>query len=157
MSLSPEPQRGFLVRLLRLVGENRKLMLGSILCGLVFSAVDLIPPLILRQLIDLLDKELLTSSAVLYMALALGGLSVIRGVFRYGYGVLSHIAAYRTLHQLLSRTHNHIQGLRPEVFTRNRSGALMSQAVNDVEVIEDFIAHGIPESLLAIVLSLIHI
>lgn len=151
---SPEPTDGFLLRLLRLAGESRRLLLGSILCGLAFSAADLIPPLILRRLVQLLDDGTLTGTAVLYMALALGGLSIIRGVFRYGYGVLSHIAAYRTLHQLLSRTYNHIQSLKPEVFTRSRSGALMSQAVNDVEVIEDFIAHGIPESLLALVVPI---
>ena len=151
---SPEPSGGLLLRLLRLAGENRRLLLGSILCGLVFSAVDLIPPLILRRLVQLLHDGALTGTAVLYMALALGGLSIVRGLFRYGYGVLSHIAAYRTLHQLLSRTYNHIQSLKPEVFTRSRSGALMSQAVNDVEVIEDFIAHGIPESLLALVIPI---
>ena len=151
---SLEPTGGFLLRLLRLTGENRRLLLGSILCGLVFSAVDLIPPLILRRLVQLLHDGALTGTAVLFMALALGGLSIVRGLFRYGYGVLSHIAAYRTLHQLLSRTYNHIQSLKPEVFTRSRSGALMSQAVNDVEVIEDFIAHGIPESLLALVIPI---
>ena len=154
MNSSAEPTGGFLLRLLRLTGENRKLLLGSILCGLAFSAVDLIPPLILRRLVQLLDDGALNGTAVLYMALALGGLSIVRGLFRYAYGVLSHIAAYRTLHRLLSRTHNHIQSLKPEVFTRNRSGALMSQAVNDVEVIEDFIAHGIPESLLALVIPI---
>lgn len=129
-------------------------MLGSIVCGLGFSAIGLIPPLVIRRLIQLLDQDVLTGEVIIGMVVLLIGLYLMRGFLRYGYGVLSHIAAYRTLHQLLCRTFSHIQNLPPGTRVHRRSGTLMSQSVNDVEVIEDFIAHGIPETLLAIVIPL---
>ena len=142
----------FLPQLFRILRESRGLMLGSILCGLTFSAIGLIPPLVIRRLIQLLDQGALTGKVIIGMVVLLMGLYLMRGCLRYGYGVFSHIVAYRTLHQLICRTFAHIQNFPPGTRVHRRSGALMSQAVNDVEVIEDFIAHGIPESLLAIVI-----
>ena len=144
----------FLPQLLRILRESRKLMLGSILCGLAFSAIGLIPPLVIRRLIQLLDKGDLTGSVIFTMVGLLLGLSLVRGCLRYGYGVFSHIAAYRTLHRLICKTFAHIQNLPPGTRPHRRSGKLMSQAVSDVEMMEDFIAHGIPESLLAIVIPI---
>ena len=37
-------------------------------------------------------------------------------------------------------------------FHQRRTGELMSRSINDVETVEDFIAHGIPETFIAIVI-----
>ena len=142
----------FIVRLFRLAVESRRLLGLSLLCGLVFSVVGLFPPLVLRRLIQLLQEGSLAGSTLTWMALTLAGLFLLRGIFRYGYGVFSHLAAYRTLHYLLGRTYARVQALPPGAYTHRRSGALMSRTVNDVEVIEDFLAHGVPEIFLAAVM-----
>ena len=144
--------RTLIVRLFHLAVESRRLLALSLLCGLLFSVVGLFPPLVLRRLIQLLQEGSLAGSTLTWMALALAGLFLLRGVFRYGYGVFSHVAAYRTLHNLLGRTYARVQALPPGAHTHRRSGALMSRTVNDVEVIEDFLAHGVPEIFLAAVM-----
>lgn len=142
----------FLIRLIQLAGENRGLLSLSLLSGLLFSLVGLFPPLILRRLIQNLETGMLKENTIVWMATALGGLYLLRGIFRYSYGVFSHIAAYRTLHNLLGKTYSHVQALPPSSYTNRRSGSLMSQTVDDVEVIEDFVAHGIPETFLATII-----
>ena len=75
-----------------------------------------------------------------------------RGLARYGYGRYSHIASYRVMHQLMTRTYTHIQSLPHRFFNKERTGNLISRAINDVEAVEDFVAHGIPETMLALVI-----
>ena len=152
MDQSSNSTRTLIVRLFHLAVESRKLLVFSLLCGLLFSLVGLFPPLVLRRLIQLLQEGSLVGSTLIWMALTLAGLFLLRGVFRYGYGVFSHVAAYRTLHNLLGRTYARVQALPPGAYTHRRSGALMSRTVNDVEVIEDFLAHGVPEIFLAAVM-----
>ena len=83
----------FLPQLFRILRESCGLMLGSILCGLTFSAIGLIPPLVIRRLIQLLDQGALTGKVIIGMVVLLMGLYLMRGCLRYGYGVFSHIAA----------------------------------------------------------------
>ncbi len=141
-----------LPRLFRLLRETRALMTGSVVCGLVFSAIGLLPPLIIREMVQGMSESNLTARSVAWMAATLAGLYWLRGLLRYGYGVFSHMAAYRVLHNLLCQTYSHVQDFPPGFSTRRKVGKLLSRTINDVEVIEDFIAHGIPESLLAVVI-----
>ena len=127
-------------------------MVWSILCGLAFSAVGLVPPLIIRELIQLLEDKALNGKVLAGMVASLVVLYLLRGIFRFGYGYFSHVAAYRTLHELLCQTFTHLQNLPPGYHISMRTGEVMSQTVNDVEVVEDFIAHGIPETILALVI-----
>ncbi|MFP6621219.1 MAG: ABC transporter ATP-binding protein, partial [Pirellulaceae bacterium] len=57
-------------------------------------------------------------------------------------------------HRLTNRVFQHLQGMSASFFDRNHSGNLVARTMGDVEAIEDFIAHGIPETMLAIVIPL---
>jgi ATP-binding cassette subfamily B protein/subfamily B ATP-binding cassette protein MsbA len=48
------------------------------------------------------------------------------------------------------KVYRHLQRLSQRFYTNQRTGALISRAINDIEAIEDFIAHGIPETVLAL-------
>ncbi len=86
------------------------------------------------------------------LAILAASVYVARGAMRYCYGLSSHIAAYNTLHRLTNRVYAHLQTMSPAYLNRRHSGNLVARSIGDVDAIEDFIAHGIPETVLAIVI-----
>lgn len=130
------------------------LLCFSVCCGFLFACTNLIPPLLIRELIQSLTAEFEQESRIgLYgLTFSLLGTYLIRGLSRYSYGRYSHVAAYTVLHLLMVRTYRHIQRLPHSFFAEERTGNLISRSVNDVEAIEDFVAHGIPETILSFVI-----
>ena len=148
----PADYMQFLKQFYAVVRPHRSLIFLSTLCGLLFAATNLLPPLIIRRLIQWLTEGGGTNTDLLELTLLLLFVYFARGLARYGYGRYSHIASYRVMHELMTRTYNHIQSLPHRFFNRERTGNLISRAINDVEAVEDFVAHGIPETMLALVI-----
>lgn len=140
----------FIVRLFAIIRHYRMTMAMSVTFGLIFAGTTLIPPLLIRSLINWLVEGGGTTRDLVLMSLALVGVYALRGVSRYGYGRLSHVVAYRVLDELMVKVYRHLQRLSYRFFSRQRTGELISRSVNDIESIEDFIAHGIPETALAL-------
>ena len=141
----------FLSRIWEALGTDRNLMVWSVLLGLLFTGLGIIPPLLVREMIRWVrDPELAGSFWLLGCGVAV--VYLLRGGTRYLYGLCSHIAAYRTLHRLSMRVYEHLQRMSPSYLNRHHSGNLVARTIGDVEAVEDYIAHGIPESMLAIVI-----
>ena len=141
----------FLSRIWEALGTDRHLMVWSVLLGLLFTGLGIIPPLLVREMIRWVrDPELAGSFWLLGCGVAV--VYLLRGGTRYLYGLCSHIAAYRTLHRLSMRVYEHLQRMSPSYLNRHHSGNLVARTIGDVEAVEDYIAHGIPESMLAIVI-----
>ena len=143
----------FISRILSLLGESRRLIGWSVFFGLVFTGLGILPPLLVRQMIRWLEVDAVSGS-FLTLGLVLAGIFLLRGITRYFYGLSSHIAAYQTLHRLTNMVYQRLQGMSPSFLNRHHSGNLVARSMGDVEAIEDFIAHGIPETLLAIVIPI---
>ncbi|MCP4810955.1 MAG: ABC transporter ATP-binding protein, partial [Planctomycetaceae bacterium] len=143
----------FIRRIWKLLEEDRRLMVGSVLAGLCFTGLGILPPLLVRQMIRRLDGQSVGTS-FMTLGLMLAAIYLMRGCVRYLYGLSSHVAAYRTLHRLTNRVFQHLQGMSASFFDRNHSGNLVARTMGDVEAVEDFIAHGIPETMLAIVIPI---
>lgn len=144
----------------------------SAVSGLVFSATMLVPPLYVRGLIADITGALPGAGAgadlsagagratgpgaasLGVIGLALAGVFALRGAARYLYGQSSHTAAYALLSDLLVRVYEHLQRLSHRFFDRQRTGALLARSVSDVEELEDFVAHGIPDLVQACAIPL---
>ncbi|MYC96702.1 MAG: ABC transporter ATP-binding protein [Caldilineaceae bacterium SB0661_bin_32] len=146
------PPQGFLTGLWHILGDHRKLMALSILSGLLFSATTLVPPLLVRRLIFWITEGGGSTSGLLTMTAVLGIVYLLRGTGRYFYGRFSHVAAYGVTTDLMARVYRHLQQLSHSFYNRQRTGALIVRSVNDIETLEDFIAHGVPELILATVI-----
>lgn len=144
---SPKPN--FFLGLWQLLAGRRWMMAASVLCGLIFAATTLIPPLMIRRLIQWITEGGGTSQALLTMTLLLGVIYLVRGVSRYLYGQFSHIVAYAVMADLMVRAYEHLQRLSHRFYNRNRTGDLSARAINDIETLEDFLAHGVPDIVLA--------
>lgn len=133
---------------------HRLLMATSVLFGLLFAGTTLIPPLLIRRLITWLTEGGGSTRELLFISALLTGVYLVRGVCRYGYGRFSHVVAYRVLDELMVRVYRHLQQLSHRFYSQRRTGELIARSINDIEAIEDFIAHGIPDTVLALVLPL---
>jgi ATP-binding cassette subfamily B protein/subfamily B ATP-binding cassette protein MsbA len=132
-------------------GSYRKLAL-AIACGLLFAGTGLIPPLLIRRIIQWITDGGGTPQALALITLLLLLVYIGRGLGRYGYGRFSHEVSFDVLHSLMVRVYTHLQGLPHRFFHNQRTGSLIARSINDIEAIEDFIAHGIPELTIACVL-----
>ena len=142
----------FLKQFYAILAGRRSLVALSVLCGLLFALANLLPPLVIRQLILWLTEGGGSNAGLLQLVAMLFGVYLLRGLTRYGYGRFSHVASYQVMHDLMVRVYRHIQRLPHRFFHQQRTGQLISRSINDVEAVEDFIAHGIPETLLALVI-----
>lgn len=150
-------------RLLGLLRGYRLAMAVAVLCALLYTLSALVPPLLIRSIIRDLVEARGSAATVGTVVLALAGIAVLRAAFRYGDAIISHVVAYRILHELTVRVYAHLQVLPHRFFTQQRTGALVSQALSDVETIEVFIAHAlgqlvqvllVPLSMLAVLFML---
>ena len=142
----------FLRQLSRFTGPKRRMLGGSVLAGIVFAASGLIPPLLVRQILIWHREGAAAENAMLAVVVALVAAYLVRAAARYIYGLLSHWAAYDVQQAMMVTLYRHIQTLPHRFFTDRRIGSLVSRSVGDVETVEDFIAHGIPETVMAVAL-----
>lgn len=141
----------FVKRIFQVLADDRRLMGWSVLFGLLFTGLGIVPPLLVREMIRKLERGDVEAGFA-GLALLIAGIYLLRGLTRYLYGLMSHVAAYRTLHRLMNAVYRHLQRQSPGFVNRTHTGNLTARTIGDVEAIEDFIAHGIPESMLAIVI-----
>ncbi len=142
----------FIRRLSRFTRGEHRTLGGSVAAGLVFTASGLVPPLLVRQILIWHEEGSVAANAMALVVAALVGAFVLRSLARYVYGLLSHWAAYNVQHAMMVTLYRHVQSLPHRFFTDRRVGALVSRSVGDVETVEDFVAHGIPETALAVAL-----
>ena len=154
MPLQKPHTQSFFAGLWDILGGHRKLVLFSILSGLLFSGTSLVPPLLIRRLIQWITEGGGSLSGLLAMTGLLGVVYLLRGIGRYLYGRFSHVASYGVTTNLMVRVYRHLQQLSHSFYNRQRTGALIVRSINDIETLEDFIAHGVPELVLATVIPI---
>lgn len=153
--MSAAPSANPIPRLLQLMqGRRRLYILLSVTAGLIFAGSTLVPPLLIRRLILWLTESGGASGQLGLLVLGLAAVYLVRGAGRYFYGVFSHVAAYQVMDDLLTRVYRHLQTLSHRFYNEQRTGSLIARSINDIEAVEDFIAHGIPDVVMAVVLPL---
>ena len=102
-------------------GSYRKLAL-AIACGLLFAGTGLIPPLLIRRIIQWITDGGGTPQALALITLLLLLVYIGRGLGRYGYGRFSHEVSFDVLHGLMVRVYTHLQSLAPPLFSQPTDG-----------------------------------
>jgi len=145
------PQSAFRFMLTLIQGRRLVYILLCVVAGGMFTVSTIVGPLLIRRVIQFIEAGTGTVDQLIPIVLILVGMYLLRGLGRYLYGYLSHVVAYQVLHELLSRTYEHLQTLSHRYLNRQRTGSLIARSISDVEAVEDFVAHGIPELTLAVV------
>ena len=92
-----------LLSLLQLLRASQKKMLVAVACGLLFAGTGLVPPLLIRRIIQWITEGGGTLPALLGITGLLLVVYIGRGLFRYGYGRFSHEVSFDVLHSLMVR------------------------------------------------------
>src|ERR1700693_5146464 len=134
----------FLSRMLAITRGHRGLLSIAVIGSVVYTALSVLPALIIRQMLTVLSRPSPTGTLVL-LGLAMVAATALMAVARYLEGGVGHIAAFKVLHDLRMRIYEQLQRLSMGFHTRQQSGTIAAKVIGDVETIEFFTAQaGIP-------------
>lgn len=126
---------------------------GALLSLALVTAANLAAPQILRMVIDrgITGRD---SNALLWSALALVGVAIVRGVFSFSSGFWSEKASQAVAYDLRNVLFAKIQGLSFSYHDRAQTGQLMTRITSDVEQVRTFIGMGMLQLVSAVALLL---
>lgn len=141
--------------LLQLAGKYKLHMALSALFGVLSALCAFIPfVMVYRTLLFLFDGAADSGAALRYgviAAIAIAG----RFVFAILSGVFSHLGAFNTLYRVREQISRHIATVNLGFFTSHSSGEIKKVMIEDVERIEKFLAHQIPDVISALCVPVI--
>ena len=150
-----KPKKG-VPRLLEISGEKKTLLAFSSLLSALSAILQFVPYFagywIVQEFVlnahDLanVDKNLVFYCAVIAISSVLVSMLLQGATF-----TLSHFAAYRILYNLRLRLARHLATLPLGYFTHTTKGAIHKTLQENVEKIENFVAHKIPEFIQSVV------
>lgn len=149
-----------LARLIEIAGTKRRLLIGAMLLAVITTIVQFVPIIaVYNILIELaehaLDPSLIDKAYIwLWSYIALGAFFAF-GVLTFASLMLSHIAAFNILYEIRMQLVQKMVRLPLGFFSRRASGELKKIMSDDVERIELFIAHHIPDIVTALLFPLI--
>ena len=149
-----------LARLIEIAGTKRRLLIGAMLLAVITAIVQFVPIIaVYNILIELaehaLDPSLIDKAYIwLWSYIALGAFFAF-GVLTFASLMLSHIAAFNILYEIRMQLVQKMVLLPLGFFSRRASGELKKIMSDDVERIELFIAHHIPDIVTALLFPLI--
>jgi len=131
-----------LLRLLRYLEPYWRWVVISIVCLLLLSILNLLPPLFQKQIIDdVIGRRLLGRLPMLVLGLA--GVYALTHFLRSGDLYLRHVLGERFLLDLRVLLYDYLQRLSLSFFENQQTGEIMSRITNDVNALENFVTHSV--------------
>lgn len=142
-------------RLLQIAGQRKTLLLASCTLAVIHSVLSLVPYALVFYIIkELTQSQPNFTTVQQYVVYAIVMVIVSMVAFLLS-GILSHIAAFNILYGL-RKTITEKVGILPMGYLSHRnSGAFKKIISDDVERIETFVAHQIPDFVKAVALPLL--
>lgn len=130
-----------LKRLLTYARPHWRLMLLAFVCMVTLLFLGLIPPLILRTIVD----RAIPARSLEMVAYLVGGyilVNLLLGIFNYGQWYSFELVGQRIARDLQLGLHNHLQRLHMEYFRKQKTGDIMSRVTEDVGSLHEFLGWG---------------
>jgi ATP-binding cassette subfamily B protein/subfamily B ATP-binding cassette protein MsbA len=118
-------------------------------------AVQLITPKLIQRMVRAVTNPAAGPEAIDYVAkLALLALAIyaVRGVLSFLRSYMSHVAGWNVVADVRADVYKHLQKLSLRFYEDKQTGQLMSRMVNDSELLEQLIAHAIPDTLVNVLM-----
>ena len=136
---------------LNLAGKSKWLLFASGIFSVLSGICSFIPyVMVYRTLMFLFEPKPDYTKAFDYALIAVIAI-VGRFLFTIISGSFSHIGAFNTLYEVRAELSRHISKVNLGFFTQNNSGFLKKVVIEDIERIEQFLAHQLPDIAAAIV------
>ncbi len=142
-------------RLLQIAGQRKSLLLASCTLAVIHSVLSLVPYALVFYIIKELTQSQPNFTTVQQYVIYAIVIVIVSMVAFLLSGILSHIAAFNILYGL-RKTITEKVGIMPMGYLSHRnSGAFKKIISDDVERIETFVAHQIPDFVKAVALPLL--
>ncbi|MFZ7133159.1 MAG: ABC transporter ATP-binding protein [Eubacteriales bacterium] len=140
--------------LFSLVDHNKKSLNIAIFFSVLSGLCTFVPyMMVFKTILFVFNQTGDIHTAMTYGIIATASI-ILRFIFLAISLALTHIGAYNTLYLVRHRVSEHIGEINLGFFTDNSSGEIKKILVEDVERIEVFLAHQIPDIVVAIVVPI---
>lgn len=135
----------FVVKYVRKYAVPLSLTVISML--LLVAAQLAAPEFVRRMLATVTDPEAgpATYPRITQLALAALGVHLLQAVLRFVRSYAAHVAGWGVVADVRLEIYEHLQQLSQRFYEDKQTGQLMSRTVNDSDLIEQLIAHAIPD------------
>ncbi len=127
--------RSSLKLLVRRVINHRKSIGLGLVTLIIVDALQLVVPQIFKRVIDSLASGMATSGQILQLGLAVLGIYVLMGVFRFFWRYLVIGASHRIDRNIRQELYDHLQTLSPQYYDQTKVGDIMAHATNDISAV----------------------
>ncbi len=136
-------------RLAKEAKKYRSLLTISILSTIALTAVNLIAPRLLSNIVSIISSGMTTEGLkhIFQITAILLGLYASRILFRFLANYLAHKAAWVLVQELRIKVYNKLQSFSIGYYHDKQTGDLMSRVITDTETFEQLYAHIIPETI----------
>jgi ATP-binding cassette subfamily B protein len=136
--------------------KHYKLPLALTMFSMVaLVAIQLVGPWLVRAMINAVtDPEAGPDTMNLVARLAMLALTVyvVRGVMQFIRSYSAHVAGWHVVADVRNEVYRHLQRLSLRFYEDKQTGQLMSRTVNDSTLLEQLVAHAIPDVLINILM-----
>jgi len=147
----PESSFGFLMKL---AGNNKNALYIAIIASILSGLCSFIPyVMVFRTVLFMFEGTENFQTVIGYGAIAAGAIAA-KFLFQALAMALTHIGAYNILYVVRKKITGHLAEINLGFFTDNSSGEIKKVLIEDVERIEQFLAHQIPDIVVAIVVPI---
>ena len=120
----------------------------TMLSMLALVAIQLVAPWLVRTMVAAVtDPDAGPEALGLIARLALFALAayVIRAVMQFARSYSAHVAGWHVVADVRDEVYRHLQRLSLRFYEDKQTGQLMSRTVNDSDLLEQLVAHAIPD------------
>ncbi|MCW9133621.1 ABC transporter ATP-binding protein/permease [Bacillus paramycoides] len=147
-------------RLLEIAGEKKPLLVWSGILSTLSMLLMLVPYfsvyVVMAELLKHASNLSAVNSSFVIRWAVWGAIGMVLGYFfLYIGGMCSHVAAFRILYNIRKKLSDHIGALPLGYFNKNATGKIKKIVEYDVEKIELFIAHQLPDLINTIVMIIV--
>ena len=131
--------------LLKLSGQHKIKLIFSALFSIISTTLSAVPYILIYNIILELFKEAVDYKKIQNLVFITIIFVIIRVVTFVLSGIFSHVSAFNILYKIRIDLIKHMSKLNMGFFKKNTSGKLKKIINEDVEKLENFIAHQIPD------------
>jgi ATP-binding cassette subfamily B protein len=136
-------------------GRYKKALVLTIGSMLLLVGIQLLAPWLVKTMVATVTDPAAGPEAVAEVArLALIALAVyvVRGVMQFIRSYMAHVAGWNVVADVRSEIYEHLQRLSLRFYEDRQTGQLMSRMINDSDLLEQLIAHAVPDVLVNVLM-----
>jgi len=123
-------------------------LIWTVVSMFLLTAVRLVVPWVVKTMVDTVTSSGVRAEQMASLTrLALLGLAAYAAqvVLRFVRSYMAHVAGWGVVADVRAAVYEHLQQLSPSFYEDKQTGQLMSRVVNDSDLIEQLMAHAVPD------------